>query len=520
MVQAPVKAATGCTAIKKNGQRCGISANADGLCIRHVPAAVAARKGSGAKGAATRQRRLEAAAERVIDYPRRPECAPLRKWLIGLAAERGIKGEPKIAIACGLKPGRLVRLIRGVPVLLRQDALETLAKWGNENVKRLVELQGGLTAEAYQQQVSSVNGRRVHQRLPKGDPTWADAAAKRKPGQMGREPTEGQRAALANGRQQIGPASRRKKSMTAIRQRATDAGAPSWQRWAAERAAEMDLTIPELASRVGLTYKGFNYIWRPTNFAPQRVTLQRLEAVLGDSPADVRASIRQARSETYGALKRLQQRERKKMAKWKLQRLKKEVDAVLAGQAPSGALRSRIADLPYDTALGPRAHRIYSAARLEVARNKGGAASPPRNATIYQSPRVRLSKVLHGLLRRRGDSLFFQCQDCLQIWQRKAVNLGVLCGPCERKFGATHIGWRVRGGVRGPAPIRPKGRGRRIEGDIQEKICGLLRHRLYGSEAGPSVDTDYSALSDIRDRLADSDHPWCQRVTALLRELD
>ena len=485
MVQAPVKAATGCTAIKKNGQRCGISANADGLCIRHVPAAVAARKGSGAKGAATRQRRLEAAAERVIDYPRRPECAPLRKWLIGLAAERGIKGEPKIAIACGLKPGRLVRLIRGVPVLLRQDALETLAKWGNENVKRLVELQGGLTAEAYQQQVSSVNGRRVHQRLPKGDPTWADAAAKRKPGQMGREPTEGQRAALANGRQQIGPASRRKKSMTAIRQRATDA-----------------------------------YIWRPTNFAPQRVTLQRLEAVLGDSPADVRASIRQARSETYGALKRLQQRERKKMAKWKLQRLKKEVDAVLAGQAPSGALRSRIADLPYDTALGPRAHRIYSAARLEVARNKGGAASPPRNATIYQSPRVRLSKVLHGLLRRRGDSLFFQCQDCLQIWQRKAVNLGVLCGPCERKFGATHIGWRVRGGVRGPAPIRPKGRGRRIEGDIQEKICGLLRHRLYGSEAGPSVDTDYSALSDIRDRLADSDHPWCQRVTALLRELD
>ena len=329
------------------------------------------------------------------------------------------------------------------------------------------------------------------------------------------------RELAANARRHVGPTSRKRAALTALRKRAADAGIPLWQRWAAGRMVERDLTLTEFAPLGGFSLENVRYIFRRKNGAPRKATVKRFEAMLGDAPPEVRASIRQARSAAHINTKAVQQRLRKRTARWTRERLAREVAKILKDQPPSPKLRARIADLPYANELGSRAYGIYSAARMEAARHKGRASPPPRNITTPNGPKALLSKALYGLEKRTGDSLFFQCQSCLQIWQRRPHNKGLLCGPCERRFLVTFHGWRLRDGPKGPAPLRPKGQGRRLKpSDIQESISDLLGHKLGRWGAGSSSSIDYKALSETRKRLANSAHPWCLRITALLLDLD
>ena len=432
-IAAPPIPSTTCPTLKRDGQRCGNPAIKDGLCIRHVPAAIeagpAAREGSVATRRANRLLRIEEEARRV--QPRGPGRPPGKMSLEERARRRGRKQPPE--------------------------------------------------------QVANRKAKMA-------------------------EPERKARHAKNVSRAQF-------------RRKAEDSSVPRWLRWFARQMLDRDMGMGDLAQRFGVKTDSLSATFKRTNIAPAPITVARLELIFGPMPGDIKLEIRRVRSERAGG-KTTQRMLKERVKKWPRRRLEQELKKMPGLVDDKGRL------LPEWRAALPATYGrvkiagydLYKKAQAQQARSglrvgwQGTRTAGP--TTYVRTPDGVLRQILSGL-RRRKQSLFYQCQACGVWWARQQHDKrGALCALCWKAYESSRGSWRLGGqnGTEPPLPRRPGGK-LISPTEIESRIISLIEFRVSDDPVTYTATAFYRETSRTAQRLEASTHPWFQRVAQLLSQL-
>ena len=506
---APVESRQLCVATLKSGQPCRSPAWSGGLCIRHVPAAVAARPKAAQHAHAARRLNAERASEPNISRHVAADGERLRSWIREEMQRRGHPDVADFAAACGLAKYKLTYFLSGPGQLLRLRSIEAIANYCDVSPELLIDLQGGFLPAKLQA---------YYQNNPPGSVAMlergANAGAARRGRKWSPETAAKFKAAMADPALKARSAARY--SRTTLQRRSEDGTRPPWQRWLAAQMLSRDVDRQRLAGMLGIAVVSVYQLFRRSKTAPRVRTVARLEELFGPMRADAILAIREARSLKAGG-KASQASLRKRLEKWTRERLEKELASIGA------PIPKELQNRPWGKPLGRDAYRMFMQGRAAVARK--GLTAPLHTLGVKPaqqavSPAGHLRYMLSGL-KRRPDSRFYQCQGCGQIWilngRRKR---GELCRPCWDGYLPQLNSWRMLG-RNGKPPSAPRRKGGQLmaSADIQQRIIAMLRYRLGIERPVGDEANEYRTLGRTEKMLAESRHPWCQRATQLLAQL-
>jgi hypothetical protein len=277
---------------------------------------------------------------------------------------------------------------------------------------------------------------------------------------------------------------------------------------------ERDMDREQLAKALGKSIRNVYHLFRRLTAAPAIPTIEGLEAIFGPMPIAIQQEIKAIRSERSGG-NTSHARLKARCKKWHKERLEEEITKLGDG-ARTPTVIGMLRDMNFGERLNIAGYNCYMAAKaghMLHAPSKPPTRRPGGGA--YLTDRGRLQYALRGLEKRTATK-FYSCQKCRQIWvNAKGKHRGVLCAPCWAEYDGRRLSWQGRGSV-GPAPALPRSKGRSVSPDaLQQRVIDLLRWVVEPSGT-PSLNKDYLELADTRKRLAESEHPWCKRITGAL----